>query len=142
MHVTIVAFMVAMVPMPVGAARSYMQILDGNNICTALFLLLCAVQLFAIASSPSSSAANRVLFITALALVSFAIVSAIYFFPVPTAFTGIAAVLCISARSLILQRNSEPHGLNHDLAGNGSLVMTRRPLPPLKPVPLDLASSF
>ena len=88
-----------MVPMPVGAARSYMQILDGNNMCTALFLLLCAVLLFAIAALPSATATNRILVITAVALAAFAMVSAIYFFPVPSVFTGIAAVLCLIGSS-------------------------------------------
>ncbi len=45
MHATIASMKDTMVPMPVGAARSYMQILDGNNICTAVFLLLCAALL-------------------------------------------------------------------------------------------------
>ena len=88
-----------MVPMPVGAARSYMQILDGNNICTALFLLLCAVLLFAISGLPSATATNRILVITAVALAAFAIISVIYFFPVPSFFTGIAAVLSIIGRT-------------------------------------------
>jgi hypothetical protein len=106
MHATIASMKATMVPMPVGPSRSYMQILDGNNISTALFLLLCAVQLFAIASTPGSPVANRVLFITALALAGFALVSALYFFPVPTAFTGVAAALCIAARS----RTHPPRG--------------------------------
>ena len=99
MHATIATMKATMVPMPVGAARSYMQILDGNNICTALFLLLCAVLLFAISGLPSAPATDRILVITAVALAVFAVVSAIYFFPVPTVFTGIAALLSIIARS-------------------------------------------
>ena len=99
MHATIATMKATMVPMPVGAARSYMQILDGNNICTALFLLLCAALLFAIAGLPSVPATIRVLVVTAVALAAFAVISFIYFFPVPTVFTGVAAVLCIVARS-------------------------------------------
>lgn len=38
MHATIATMKATLVPMPVGAARIYMQILDGNNICTAVFL--------------------------------------------------------------------------------------------------------
>jgi len=99
MHATIATMKATMVPMPVGAARSYMQILDGNNICTALFLLLCAALLLAISGLPSAPAMNRVLIITAVALAAFAAISAVYFFPVPSVFTGIAAVLSIIARS-------------------------------------------
>lgn len=99
MHATIATMKATMVPMPVGATRSYMQILDGNNLCTAVLLLLCAVLLFAIASLPSAAATDRVLVVTAAALAAFAIVSAIYFFPVPTVFTAVAAVLSVVARS-------------------------------------------
>ena len=93
MHATIATMKATMVPMPVGAARSYMQILDGNNLCTALLLLFCAVLLFAISGLPDAPATNRILVITAVALATFAVISAIYFFPVPTVFTGVAAVL-------------------------------------------------
>lgn len=96
---TIATMKVTMVPMPVGAARSYMQILDGNNVCTALFLLLCAALLFAIARSPAAPAANSILVITAVALAAFAVISFIYFFPVPTVVTAVAAILCMIARS-------------------------------------------
>lgn len=98
MHTTIATMKATMVPMPVGAARSYMQILDGNNLCTSLFLMVCAVLLFSIASLPSAAATNRVILILALGLAGFAIVSAMYFFPIPTALTGIASVLAIIAR--------------------------------------------
>ena len=99
MHATIATMKATMVPMPIGAARSYMQILDGNNLCTSLFLLVCAVLLFSIASLPSAPATNRVILIMVLALAGFAIVSAMYFFPIPAVFTGAASVLCIVARS-------------------------------------------
>jgi hypothetical protein len=99
MHATIATMKGTMVPMPVGAARSYMQILDGNNLCTSLFLLVCAALLFSIASLPSGPATNRVILIAALGLAGFAIISAMYFFPIPTALTGVAAVLAIIARS-------------------------------------------
>ena len=88
-----------MIPMPVGAARSYMQILDGNNLGTAVLLLLCAVQLFGIAGAPSSPVTNRVLLITALGLAAFSIISAMHFFPVPTVFTAIASAFSLVART-------------------------------------------
>ena len=99
MHATIATMKATMVPMPIGAARSYMQILDGNNLCTSLLLLVCAALLFSIARLPSAPATNRVILIAALALAGFAIISVMYFFPIPTAFTGIASVLAIIARS-------------------------------------------
>jgi hypothetical protein len=99
MHATIATMKATMIPMPVGAARSYMQILDGNNLCTSLLLFLCGAQLLAIAKVPSSPTTNRVILITALGLGGFALISAMYFFPVPTVFTSLAAVLSFIARS-------------------------------------------
>lgn len=98
-HAAIATMKATMVPMPVGEARSYMQILDGNNICTALLLFACAALLFAIAGLPGAPATNRVLGIVAFALAGFAAISIVYFFPVPSAFTGIAAILCAIARA-------------------------------------------
>ena len=99
MHATIATMKATLVPMPVGAARSYMQILDDNNLCTSLFLLVCAALLFSIASLPSAPATNRVILVAALGLAGFATVSARYFFPIPTVLTGIASVLAIIPRS-------------------------------------------
>lgn len=86
-----------LVPMPVGSARSYMQILNGNNYGTALLLLICAVQLIAIAKLPNSDATNRTLLIATFGLAGFTIISATHFFPIPALLTGIATLLCIAA---------------------------------------------
>lgn len=86
-----------MVPMPVGAARSYMQILNGNNFGTVLLLFVCAAQLAAVAKLPSGQASNRAILITAMGLVGFAVISMTHFFIVPALFTGIAAILCLIA---------------------------------------------
>lgn len=99
MHQTIAIMKATMIPMPVGAPRSYMQILDGNNLCTSLFLLLCGAQLFAISNLPNSPATNRTMVIITLGLTGFAVISAMYFFPVPTVFTGLAVILSVIARS-------------------------------------------
>ncbi len=88
-----------MVPMPVGAAKSYKQILDGNNLSTALLLLLCSLLLFAAAGKPKDTATDQTVLLAALALIGFAILSIVYFFPVPALFTGVAAVLALMARS-------------------------------------------
>jgi uncharacterized membrane protein len=95
MRDTVVVMQQTMVPMPIGSARSYMQILDGNNLCTSLFLLFCGLLLLVLASAARSPVSDRVTLLTALALAGFAMISAFYFFPVPVIFTGVAAVLCI-----------------------------------------------
>jgi len=97
MHAAVATMTATMVPMPVGAARSYMQILDGNNMCTSVLLFLCAAQLFAVAKAPAGSVANRAIVITAAALAGVAVLSALYFFPVPVVFTGLAAALSVAA---------------------------------------------
>ena len=93
MRETIEIMKSTMVPMPVGQARSYMQILDGNNICTSLFLFVSGVLLLTVSAAPSSQVVNRVIFIVSLGLVGMAIISGIYFFPVPMILSGLAAIL-------------------------------------------------
>ncbi|MEM8484782.1 MAG: hypothetical protein AAF564_04500 [Bacteroidota bacterium] len=88
-----------MVPMPVGSAKSYKQILDGNNLSTALLLLLCSLLLFAASGSPKDAATDRTILLAALGLIGFAVLSIMYFFPVPAVSTGVAAVLALIARS-------------------------------------------
>jgi hypothetical protein len=97
MHKAIAVMKSTMVPMPVGSPRSYMQILDGNNLCTSLLLLLCGTQLLAVAGLPSSAATNRLIFTIAVALAGIAAISALYFFPVPAAFTALASMLSFIA---------------------------------------------
>jgi hypothetical protein len=104
MHATIATMKATWVPMPVGSARSYMEILDGNNICTSLFLLLCGAVLFAVSRAPREQVVNRVITLTAFALAGISAISFRYFFPVPGVFTGLAALLALVA----LGRTSSP----------------------------------
>ena len=99
MHATIATMKATMVPMPVGAARSYMEILDGNNLCTSLLLALCAALLLAVARAAKERVVDRVIAFTALALAGISLLSFRYFFPVPGVFTGLAAVLALLARA-------------------------------------------
>jgi hypothetical protein len=98
MHATVATMKATMVPMPVGSAKSCMQILDGNNLCTSLLLVLCAALLFSIATAPREPT-DRVVLLTALALGGISALSFVYFFPVPGVFTGVAAILALVARS-------------------------------------------
>ncbi len=86
-----------LVPMPIGSAKSYMQILNGNNFGTALLLIVCAGQLIAVAKLPESHAVNRTIAVSALGLAGFALISLTHFFPIPAILTGLAAALCIVA---------------------------------------------
>lgn len=99
MHATVAAMKATLVPMPVGPAKSYMELLDGNNLCTSVLLLLCAALLFSVAKAGKEKSANRVIVATALALAAVSLLSFVYFFPVPGAFTGIGAVLALLARA-------------------------------------------
>ncbi len=89
-----------MVPMPVGPTRSYTQILHGNNLCTILLLMLCGSLFLALAASPKSVVKGRVSLIVALTLIGVAIISGIYFFPVPAILTALAAALGLFAMTL------------------------------------------
>lgn len=86
-----------MVPMPIGEPRSYMEILDGNNFVTSLFLFVCSIQLISIARLPVDSITDRILLFNAVGLCGFSIISGFYFFPIPSIFTGISAFLCCIA---------------------------------------------
>ena len=97
MHATVATMKATLVPMPVGAARNYLELFDGNNICTSLFLLLCAGLLFSVARAASEQVASRVITLTALALAAISVISFRYFFPVPAVFTGLAALLAFLA---------------------------------------------
>lgn len=97
MHATIATMKATMVPMPVGSPKSYMQILDGNNLCTSLLLLLCAGLLVAVANTGSEKATRRVVLLTALSLAGISVISFVYFFPVPGVFTGLAAILALTS---------------------------------------------
>lgn len=97
MLATLDAMRETMVPMPVGAARSYVEILDGNNFCTSLLLGLCATLLFVVSSAPRDRIVDRVVTVTALALLGISALSFRYFFPPPAIFTGLAALLAAAS---------------------------------------------
>lgn len=86
-----------MIPMPVGSPRSYMQILDGNNLCTSLLLLLLGAWLLTMAAAAKNALTDRSVAIAASALAGFAVISAAYFFPLPVVFTGLASALSFLA---------------------------------------------
>jgi hypothetical protein len=98
-HATIASMKATLVPMPVGSPRSYMEILDGNNLSTSLFLAVCAALLFSVARARREPLVDQVIGITALGLAGMSVISFRYFFPAPAVFTGLAAVLSLVARS-------------------------------------------
>jgi hypothetical protein len=99
MHATIATMKATLVPMPVGSPRSYMELLDGNNICTSVLLLLCAAVLFSLSRAAKEQVTNRIITLTALSLAAISALSFRYFFPVPGVFTALAAALAFVALS-------------------------------------------
>ncbi len=81
-----------MIPMPMGSPKSYSEILDGNNLSVAVYLLVTGLILLAL-SRNRPAVDNAVLLITSGGLVLVAGLSAVYFFPLPAICTGVAAVL-------------------------------------------------
>lgn len=98
MRATVETMKATLVPMPIGPAQSYMDILDGNNICTSILLLACAALLFGVAKARKEQFVDRVLLVTALALAGVSLISFVYFFPVPGVFTATGAILALAAR--------------------------------------------
>jgi hypothetical protein len=83
---------VVMIPMPMGTPKSYMQILDGNNLSVSLYLFVTGLIFLALSRQAPGGADNVVLAITSTGMAAVAILSAVYFFPLPAICTGIAAL--------------------------------------------------
>ena len=77
------------------AAIEQLQILIG----AAVLLLLCGFQLIAIAKRPSSQPTNQRIGVAAFWLAGSAVISATNSLLIPAVFTGIAAILCLIART-------------------------------------------
>jgi hypothetical protein len=93
MRETIAVMQKTMVPMPMGAPRSYMQILDGNNLCVCLFLLVIGVQMWMLSSHEAGAMGRRLVKLNSLGLAICLVLAAVYFFPLPAACLGLAALL-------------------------------------------------
>jgi hypothetical protein len=98
-HATIAMMKATRVPMPVGSPRSYMEILDGNNLATSLFLAVCAALLFSVARAKREPVVDQVIGLTAFGLAGISLISFRYFFPIPAVFTGVGALLAFVARA-------------------------------------------
>lgn len=87
-----------LVPMPVGQKQSYADIFLGTNLIVSLFLLVSAFSFWSGALADYDSlSARRSLIMHAVSMLTFAVVSAMFFFPVPAIFTAIAGMLALWA---------------------------------------------
>ncbi|KAB2935180.1 MAG: hypothetical protein F9K24_00195 [Leptonema illini] len=80
-----------MIPMPIGSPQSIADVFFGNNLVTSLFLLIAGLHL--IFAFPE----RRSLLLLGTGLGAIALISAVYFFPLPAICTGLASVLTIAA---------------------------------------------
>lgn len=78
-----------MVPMPVGAARSFATLLDGNSVGLSIWMLISGLMFIAAARSAKPDRPSLVL--NTLGMAALAVLCAFYFFPVPAVFLAIAA---------------------------------------------------
>lgn len=82
------------VPMPIGRAQNYGNLFLGTNLAVSLYLLIAGMAFFLFAGQDGlEGAARRQLTLTSVGLAGMAMISAIYFFPLPAACTGLAAIL-------------------------------------------------
>ena len=81
------------VPMPMGKAQSFADIFFGTNLSVSLLLLLCCALLLLLSRAPLSGNEKSILAVVSLGLTALAVISALYFFPLPAVCTGIAALL-------------------------------------------------
>lgn len=78
------------------------DIFFGNNIAVSLFLLISGLGFLVFAGKGGlEGAGRRLLLLNSLGMAGVAIISSVYFFPLPAACTGLAAVLgFVAARKL------------------------------------------
>ncbi len=82
------------VPMPIGRAQNYGNLFLGTNLAVSLYLLIAGIGFFLFAGKGGlEGAARRQLTLTSVGMAGMAIISALFFFPLPAACTGVAAVL-------------------------------------------------
>lgn len=82
------------VPMPVGRAQNYGSLFLGTNLTVSLYLLLAGIGFFMFAAQGGLNGAGRSqLVLLSVGMAGLAVISALYFFPLPAACTGLAAIL-------------------------------------------------
>jgi hypothetical protein len=87
-----------LVPMPVGKPQTYADIFLGNNIGMSLFLFILGVGFFILSGKGALDGVGRkLLILNSLGVLGISVLSALFFFPVPAACTGIAALLALRA---------------------------------------------
>ncbi|MCB1193503.1 MAG: hypothetical protein H7A23_22565 [Leptospiraceae bacterium] len=80
-----------LVPMPIGKKQSYFDILLGANICLSIYLLITGLSFILFSSEDNTN--RKLLLLHSTGLIGVAIVSGLYFFPLPALCTGFAGVL-------------------------------------------------
>lgn len=78
------------VPMPVGSPRSFATLFDGNSIGLSVWLLIAGLMFIAFARNPKPD--RWLLILNTAGMGGLAVVSLLYFFPVPVIFLAIATV--------------------------------------------------
>ncbi|MBX3723817.1 MAG: hypothetical protein KF713_18370 [Turneriella sp.] len=87
-----------LVPMPVGKAQTYADIFLGNNIGMSVFLFVLGLGFFFFSGKDGlAGVGRRLLTLNSLGALAISVLSALFFFPVPAAFTGLAALLGLTA---------------------------------------------
>jgi hypothetical protein len=95
---TVKAMKSALVPMPIGKKQSYFDIFFGTNISVSLYLLVTGLSFILFSSADNTNNTNaKLLLLQSLGLIGVAIISGLYFFPLPALYTGVAGFLGITA---------------------------------------------
>ena len=86
------------VPMPIGKAQTYADIFLGNNIGMSVFLFVLGIGFLLFSGKGGFEGVGRkVLILNSLGALAIAVLSALFFFPLPAACTGIAALFGLMA---------------------------------------------
>ncbi len=83
-----------LVPMPIGRAQSFSDLFRGNNLAVSLYLLVAGLSFFFFSGKDGlAGGGRRHLLLHSAGMAALALISAVYFFPLPAVCTGIAALL-------------------------------------------------
>lgn len=100
MYTTYMLMKTTLVPMPIGAAKSYSDLMMGGSLCLSVFLFFVGTLFFSLSKQKNLIQQKNILVMNSLSALCIAILSTIYFFPVPALFTGMAGLLGLYSASI------------------------------------------
>ncbi len=99
-HATLKAMTETLMPMPVGAPKSFLAVMNGLSFTTSVYLLVAGLCLIILSNHKPVGADNAILLVTSVGLILGAILAAVYFFPAPALCMGLGGAFGLLALRL------------------------------------------